>query len=45
MLLGTLKAAIKKGVVEFFGDWQGFLDKQILLNNAAEDTESNIDTV
>ena len=27
MLIGTLKAMLKNGVIEFFNNWQGFLDK------------------
>ena len=31
MLMGTLKASIKNGVIEFFNNWQDFLEKQHLL--------------
>ena len=27
MLVGTLKAMLKNGVIEFFNNWQSFLDK------------------
>ena len=28
LMIGTLKAALKNGVIEFYNCWQGFLEKQ-----------------
>ena len=31
MMIGTLKAMLKNGVIEFFNNWQSYLEKNHLL--------------